>query len=48
MLVYNDKLYVCGSFSKYDRALNPGNRIAVWDGFNWSEVVDIQGSTESS
>lgn len=48
MTVYNGKLYVCGSFNKFDRALNPGNRIAAWNGTNWEEVVDIQGASESS
>jgi len=48
MEVYNGKLYVCGSFSKQDRPLNPGNRIAVWNGAYWEQVVDIQGSSPGS
>lgn len=48
MQVYDGKLYVCGSFNKFDRPLNPGNRIAAWDGTAWEEVVNIQGASESS
>lgn len=44
MEIYQGKLYVYGSFSKNDRPLNPGNRIAVWNGAYWEQVVDIQGS----
>jgi hypothetical protein len=48
MEVYNGKLFVCGSFNKLDRPGNPGNRIAVWNGSYWEQVVDIYGSSESS
>ncbi len=44
MEVYDGKLYVFGGFNKADRPQNPGNRIAVWNGAYWEQVVDIQGS----
>lgn len=48
MEVFQGKLYVCGSFNKNDRPLNPGNRIAAWNGSYWEQVVDIQGDNPSS
>lgn len=44
MEVYQGKLYVYGAFSKNDNPLNPGNRIAAWNGTDWEQVVDIQGT----
>jgi len=36
MVVYNNELYVAGSFTKADG--NVGDQIQKWDGTNWSEV----------
>ena len=38
MIIYKDKLYVAGGFSKYEDIGNPGNFIAAWDGNSWIDV----------
>src|SRR5690606_1734793 len=35
MEVFQGKLYVSGTFS------NPGKNLAVWNGSNWEETVDV-------
>jgi hypothetical protein len=49
MMIYKDKLYIAGSFSKYADSRNPGNCIAAWDGNSWSDagggVTGIGGIT---
>ena len=38
LVVYKNKLYAAGSFSKADSPNTPGNYIAAWDGNSWSDV----------
>lgn len=36
---YNNELYMAGSFTKQESALNPGEFIVRWDGSQWQEMA---------